>query len=167
MTVPTTPSTASWRTWRLLHLSLGLVVLTLAVLTGWMLLAPVREDRASEIPSAVVASDRLQETKAADPNGQLPSASQGIVRSGLFKALSPLRPRPTGDKTVEHVTSLLSLNSIMPVDGQRVAYVTIKNKGMRRCAVGDCVEETFTVLSIQEDCVEIEVAGKRVKLGYK
>ncbi len=168
MTIPITFSLRHVQVWRLLQITLALTALALGVGTIRAALAPVEANpQDTEMASQVAVMDRPTRTFTAEPNNRVDSNSPVFTRRGLLKTASPLRQRTTGDKTVEQVTSLLALRCIMPSGDGKVAYISIKNKGMRRCAVGDCVEEMFTVLGIRENSVDIEVADKNVTLGFK
>lgn len=87
-----------------------------------------------------------------------------VVRLNLFKAATPLRDKPMADKTVERIKSQLKLQCLMEMNGQRVAYINIKGVGLKKCCVGDCVNDLFTVLNINENDVEIMIVDHKVTL---
>lgn len=79
------------------------------------------------------------------------------MRPGLFKSAAPLSDRPMADKTIEKIRSQLRLQCIMRIQGQFVAYVNVENRGLKKCRVGDCVEDLFTVVNIKEKSVELRI----------
>ena len=87
------------------------------------------------------------------------------VRKGLFRSASPLRDRPIADKTIERIRSQLALGCILEVDGESVAYIRVKDLGLKRCRIGESVEDLFTVLDIQEKSVAISIVDHRVTLS--
>ncbi len=116
------------------------------------------------------ASDAIQPISA----GSLPDDSQKnhinlretlqLIKPGLFKAASGLNDKPMADKTIERIRSQLKLQCIMQMDGKAAAYINIKNTGLKKCTVGEKVCDLFTVISINEKCVEISIIDHRVKL---
>ena len=88
-----------------------------------------------------------------------------VTRPGLFRALSPLTDKPMADKTIERIVSQLKLQCIMEMGGERVAYINIKGIGLRKCSIGDSVNELFTVLSINEKSVDITIIDHKVTLS--
>ena len=94
-----------------------------------------------------------------------PPAIAKIIRSGLFKLDTSIRDKPMADKTIEMIRSQLKLQCILDLNGEPVAYVHIKDKGLRRCRVGDSVDDLFTVLGINEKSVEISIVGHRQTLS--
>lgn len=84
-----------------------------------------------------------------------------ISRSGLFKSDTSVRDKPMADKTIEMIRSQLKLQCILELNGEPVAYVHIKDKGLRKCRVGDCVDDLFTVIDINEKSIEITIVGHR------
>jgi hypothetical protein len=84
-----------------------------------------------------------------------------IIRPGLFKSEAPLRDKPMADKTIEKIRSELKLLCIMELNGEPVAYVNVKGEGMKKCRIGDSINDLFTVLNINEKNIEITIIGHR------
>lgn len=85
-------------------------------------------------------------------------------RAGLFKAASVVANKTIADKTVEKIKSKLKLQCVINLSGQRTAYIKIKDLGMKKCTVGDSVEDMFSVLDVFKDSVEVLIAGSKVTL---
>ena len=102
-----------------------------------------------------------------DPNGD--RTDQGAIlsalRPGLFKSAAPMRDRPIADKTIERIRSQLSLGCILETEGDLVAYIRVKDLGLKRCKIGDSVEDLFTVLDINEKSIVINIIDHRVTLS--
>lgn len=84
-----------------------------------------------------------------------------ITRSGLFKSDASIRDKPMADKTIEIIRSRLKLQCILELNGEPVAYLHIKDTGLRKCRVGDSVDDLFTVIGINEKSIEITIVGHR------
>jgi hypothetical protein len=89
-----------------------------------------------------------------------------IYRAGLFKASSGLQDKPLADKTIERIKSQLKLQCVMKMNGQPVAYVNIQGVGLKKCCIGDNVNDLFTVLDIDEQnkTVEISIINHKITL---
>jgi hypothetical protein len=109
------------------------------------------------------------------PNSPAPTAgSEGdseahrrlakVMRQGLFQPAVPQQDKPMADQTIARIRSSLKLQSIIQIAGQPVAYVNVKDLGLKRCRVGECVSDLFTVLSIGDRFVEISILGHRTVL---
>ncbi len=86
------------------------------------------------------------------------------MRPGLFKSASAVRDNPMADKTIERIRSQLKLQCIMDMNGQKVAYIKIKSVGLKKCILGETVEDMFTVVDIQNRRVELKIIGHSVVL---
>ena len=55
---------------------------------------------------------------------------------------------------------------IMDISGKTTAYITIKGVGLRKCCIGDKVQDLFTVLDINEQnkSVDISIVEHKVTL---
>ena len=89
-----------------------------------------------------------------------------VFRPGLFKASAGLGDKPLADRTIERIRSQLALKSILPINGELVAYIDVKGEGLKKCKTGDSVSDIFTVLRINKNGVEISIIGHKVTLGY-
>lgn len=92
--------------------------------------------------------------------------NSSFFRTGLFKSAVALQGKPIADKTIERIKSQLKLQCIMTLNGQLVAYINIKEVGLKKCIVGDTVNDLFTVLNINETkkCVDISIIDHKVTL---
>lgn len=88
-----------------------------------------------------------------------------FIRSGLFKALKPLRDKPMADKTIERIKSQLMLKCIIEIHGELVAYINVKGASLKKCKIGDSVSDLFTVLNINKHSVEISIIDHKVTLN--
>lgn len=86
------------------------------------------------------------------------------VRAGLFKPSRRVNGNSYVDKTVQDIFKSLKLQCIMPIGGQKVAYIVLKKGQLRKCKVGDTVKDMFTVIDIQSDNVNIDILGNRLTL---
>jgi hypothetical protein len=98
--------------------------------------------------------------KSDDPNKDLAR----IIRPGLFKSAAGLRDRPLADKTMENIRAKLTLQCIMPINNDLVAYINVSGLGLKSCRVGDAVADLFTVLNISKTEVEISIVEHKVTL---
>lgn len=93
--------------------------------------------------------------------------SKGIAyRSGLFKPATGLRDKPLADKTIERIKQQLTLQCVMEMNGQSVAYINVQGVGFKQCYVGQNVNDLFTVLAIDKlnKSVKISIVDHKVTL---
>jgi hypothetical protein len=100
-----------------------------------------------------------------DPNASNDNSFSRIFRSDLFKSAAPLNDKPMADKTIEKIRSQLKLQCVMEINGQTIAYINISGVGLKKCSVGDTVNDLFTVLNIEKDNVEISILEHKVNLN--
>jgi hypothetical protein len=152
--------------WRSIHIAIAAGIITLAGVLVLELVIPVRlASNTAGISSGtnIVTANRLSEVS--EPKFADFSELASIVRRGLFKSATPSRDKPMADKTIERIRSQVELQCIMELNGERVAYVNIKGTGLKKCKVGDCVNDLFTVLNIDGRSIEITVVGHKTKLN--
>lgn len=87
------------------------------------------------------------------------------IRAGLFKASTPLRDKPMADKTIERIKSQLKLQCIMEMNGEPTAYINIDGVGLKKCNLGDSINDLFTVVNINKTTVEITVVDHKITLS--
>ena len=87
------------------------------------------------------------------------------IRSGLFKPSRGVRVNSITDKTVEKIFNSLKLQCVMPIGGQKVAYIVLKDGQMRKCKVGETVKDMFTVIDVQDDSVTVDILGHKLSLN--
>jgi hypothetical protein len=98
------------------------------------------------------------------PKTQQDSLLSKSLRSGLFRPTSGLQDKPMAEQTIEKIKSQLKLQCIMQMNGQPVAYVNINSVGLKKCKIGDTINDLFTVVDILKDRIEIKIIGHQVSL---
>ena len=152
--------------WRLVQKSLVVGIIISAGVLTLELAMPVRleSDAFGDLTSVnTIAAGDISEIRQFE-SSKRPAVAK-IDRSGLFKLDTSIRDKPMADRTIEMIRSQLRLQCILELNGEPVAYVHIKDKGLRRCRVGDSVDDLFTVLGINEKSIEITIVGHRQILG--
>jgi hypothetical protein len=148
-----------------LNVFLAAVCIILAGLLGVELSLPINmtelttADTTGREAFSATGSDQAW-VKDNDPNLDLAR----MIRPGLFKTAAGLRERPLADKTVENIRSKLTLQCIMPINNELVAYINVSGAGLKSCRVGDSVTDLFTVLNISKTEVEISIVDHKVTL---
>ncbi len=147
--------------WRLVQIALvgGIIALASTLVLELVIPVQLNNDTVNTSTINTIASTNL--SKIVQPNLTGFQEVTKIIRSGLFKSETPLRDKPMADKTIERIRSQLKLQCIMELNGEPVAYVSIKGIGLKKCKVGDSVSDLFTVLNINEKSIEITVVGHR------
>ena len=156
-------------TWQYAHAIMAICVIVTALISALAFAWPVR--------NTIRITDTSPETASKDVNdfgewlqsqGLCSSASFTPIRSGLFKSASRLRRAPE-DKTVERIKSQLKLRSLTSLKGVPIAFVTVEGEGMRPFRIGETIVDSVKVLDIdlQQNQVEIEVAGTKTTLNHK
>ena len=132
----------------------------------WQLASPLSLDAGlAGIPAGgTVTTADLSKLGKPEPD-QLRKVTE-IIRPGLFKSETPLSDKPMADKTVERIRSQLELRCIMELNGEPVAYVRIKGKGLKKCGIGETVLDLFTVLDIGEKSILISIVGHKIILSF-
>ena len=152
--------------WMMLQAALGAGLLVLALILVLELARPIR---ASGEPAGTIATGELL---SADQLLERLSARETVsnriaaaMRPGLFKSATPLRDKPMADKTIEKILSQLKLQCVLPINGELVAYVNVERSGLKKCRVGDSVEDLFTVIGIGQRSIEITIVDHPVTLS--
>lgn len=147
----------------------GMGIVTCGLVCGivFRLLTPIRlQEPGADAPGPIGAA--VAGASSFDPNrgGSVDqTAILSAMRRGLFKSASPTRDRPIADKTIERIQSQLLLGCVLEMEGESVAYIRVKDLGLKRCKVGDSVADLFTVLDIREKSVVISIIDHRVTLS--
>lgn len=152
--------------WRLIHIVLAGGIITLAGMLVLEIAVPVRlnsETVGIYSNTNVIVTNNLSEIL--QPKIASSRELAKVIRPGLFKASTPLRDKPMADKTIERIKSQLKLQCIMPVNGEPAAYINIKGAGLKKCKVGDSVNDLFTVLNINKKSVEVTIVGHKITLS--
>jgi len=87
-------------------------------------------------------------------------------RPGMFKPATGLQDKPLANKTIERIKEQLKLQCVMEMNGQAVAYINIQGIGLKKCCIGENVNDLFTVLDInkQTKSVDISIVEHKVTL---
>ncbi len=88
-----------------------------------------------------------------------------ITRKGLFRPATPVADKPMADKTIERIKSQLKLQCVMNMNNEPVAYINITGVGLRKCKVGESIQDLFTVTVINTNSVDVTILGHKVTLG--
>lgn len=151
--------------WFIARIALVGVGLILWVATVGAVALPVRLEEGdalvampAELPGPLVPAT------GSEGGSEMPRRLAGVMRQGLFKPAAPQRDKPMADQTIERIRASLRLQCIIEMAGQSVAYVHVKDLGLRKCRVGDSVSDLFTVLSVGERSVEVSILGHRTIL---
>lgn len=86
-------------------------------------------------------------------------------RRRLFMPATPLPVRSMARDSVNRIKNMLSLHGIMKLNNERVAYINVEGMGMKSYRPGDENEELFKVTRIEDQVIEVEIAGERMELG--
>jgi hypothetical protein len=91
---------------------------------------------------------------------------QIAYRPGMFQPATGLADKPLANKTIERIKDQLKLQCVMEMNGQPVAYINIQGVGLRKCTVGENVNDLFTVLDInkQNKSVDVSIVEHKVTL---
>ncbi|MCK5604970.1 hypothetical protein KAR91_23980 [Candidatus Pacearchaeota archaeon] len=148
--------------WYSIHLALAACIVVMLCFATVGLLFPV-----SVVSPDIFAGRYSNTTLQHEPTATKPANEfSEVFRSGFFKADAGPKDRPMADKTIERIRSQLKLRCIMELNGQPVAYINIQGIGLKRCSVGESVNDLFTVLDInkQSKSVAISIVKHKVIL---
>lgn len=151
--------------WRLVHVFLITVTTILVCILVMELVIPVRlgsDNIAASANTKLITERDLSDVLRSNKTN--PQDIAKVFRSDLFKAAAVLKDKPMADKTIERIKSQLKLQCIMEINGEQVAYVNINGIGLKRCCVGDMVNDLFTVLNINKNSIDVTIVGHRTTL---
>ncbi len=85
---------------------------------------------------------------------------------GMFKPATGIQDKPLANRTIERIKEQLKLQCVMEMNGQVVAYISIKGVGLKKCCIGENINDLFTVLDInkQSKSVDISIVEHKVTL---
>jgi len=152
--------------WRSTHIMMAVVIIIFIVVLLLELVIPVRLNPGKVDTynnTSIVPSEHLHEILESKSSNFQELVK--IIRPRLFKSSTSLRDKPIADKTIERIKSQLNLQCIMEINGKLVAYVNIKGIGLKKCEVGDLVNDLFTVLNIYKKSIEITIVDHKVTLS--
>ena len=152
-----------WRTVQVAMASLSGVLLTAAVS---QLFVPAHFQQ--DISYANDISESAPEGISSLPDESRDKAKEAIAyRPGMFKLATGLQDKPLADKTIERIKDQLKLQCVMEMNGQPIAYINIQGVGLKKCCIGENVNDLFTVLDInkQNKSVDISIVEHKVTLN--
>ncbi|MHC4396886.1 MAG: hypothetical protein ACYS1A_14650 [Planctomycetota bacterium] len=87
-------------------------------------------------------------------------------RPGMFKPATGLQDKPLANKTIERIKKQLKLQCVMEMNGQPVVYINIQGVGLKKCCIGENINDLFTVLNInkQNTSVDISIIEHKITL---
>lgn len=150
--------------WRSLQIGLAILSAILFTMAISQVFVPIHlqqtqaENTSEFIPNeniSTLLNDNKDKTK-----------SQITYRPGMFQPATDLADKPLANKTIERIKDQLKLQCVMEMNGQTVAYINIQGVGLRKCTIGENVNDLFTVLDInkQNKSVDISIVEHRVTL---
>jgi hypothetical protein len=87
-------------------------------------------------------------------------------RPGMFRPATGLQDKPLANRTIKRIKDQLKLKCVMEMNGQPVAYINIQSVGLKKCCVGENINDLFTVLDInkQNKSVDISIIDHKITL---
>lgn len=154
-----------WRTTQgLLASCVSILLITIIVQVLIPLSLPDPDNKA--IVSELRATENIPQLLDNKNNDKQAKDERIAYRAGLFKAASGLQDKPLANKTIERIKNQLKLQCVMEMNGQPVAYINIQGVGLKKCCIGNSVNDLFTVLNInkQNKSVDISIVDHKVTL---
>jgi hypothetical protein len=144
-------------------MSLFGILLTTAILQWFVPIHSVRTDNQINALSGSAISENI--TLLLDENKNKDREAV-VYRPGMFKPATGIQDKPIADKTIERIKDQLKLQCIMELNGQVIAYINIQGVGLKKCRMGESVNDLFTVMNINKEskCVEISIVGHKITL---
>jgi hypothetical protein len=144
-------------------MSLSGVLLTAAVFQLFVPVHLVQTDSQINTLSGSVTSESISLLLDENKNKDREAVA---YRPGMFKPATGIQDKPIADKTIERIKDQLKLQCVMELNGQTVAYINIQGVGLKKCCVGESVNDLFTVTKINKESksVEISIVNHQVTL---
>jgi len=152
-----------WRTVQATLAGCAVILFTTAVLRLFVPIHIERTDSQANTISEFAASENISTLLDKDKDKK----QQAIAyRTGMFKPVTGLQDKPLANRTIERIKEQLKLQCVMEMNGQPVAYINIQGVGLKKCCVGENVNDLFTVLDInkQNKSVDISIVEHKVTL---
>jgi len=152
-----------WRTIQVGLVSLFVVLLTTAVSQIFVPVNLQQPDSMAKNISEFTATETISTLLQENKNNKREAIS---YHPGMFKSASGLLDKPLADKTIERIKKQLKLKCVMEMNGQPVAYINILGVGLKKCSVGENVNDLFTVLDINKlnKSVDISIIEHKLTL---
>ncbi|MHC5061203.1 MAG: hypothetical protein ACYTFK_08985 [Planctomycetota bacterium] len=153
----------AWRTVQAILVVCAVTLFTTAVLRSFVPIHISRTDSQANTLSEFTASENISTLPGENKDKQREAIA---YRPGMFRPTTGLGDKPLADRTIERIKDQLKLQCVMEMNGQPVAYINIQGVGLKKCCVGDNINDLFTVLDInkQNKSVEISIVEHKVTL---
>lgn len=152
-----------WRTVQAALAGCTVILFTAAVLRLFVPIHIERIDSQANTLSEFAASENI--SALLDKNKD--KKREAIAyRPGMFRPATGLQDKPLANRTIERIKGQLKLQCVMEMNGQPVVYINIQGVGLKKCCVGDNINDLFTVLNInkQNKSVDISIIDHKITL---
>lgn len=152
-----------WHTVQVALISFSVILLTTAFSQFFVPIHAGQTDGQTENASEFATNENISVL----PDENKDKKREAIAyRPGMFKPATGLQDKPLANKTIERIKEQLKLQCVMEINGQPVAYINIQGLGLKKCCVGENVNDLFTVLDInkQNKSVDISIVEHKVTL---
>ena len=152
-----------WRTVQAALAGGAVIFFTVAVSQLFVPIHIEQTDRQANTLSEFAASENISALLDENKDKQREAIA---YRPGMFRPVTGLQGKPLANRTIERIKDQLKLQCVMEMNGQPVAYINIQGVGLKKCCVGENVNDLFTVLDInkQNKSVEISIVEHKVTL---
>jgi hypothetical protein len=155
--------------WRTIQAALAGCIVALLIVIVLQVTIPINlreDDSQAHVFSELNAPGNLSQSLRTGGESLPSEKIDAVYRPGLFRASTGLQDKPLADKTIERIKSQLKLQCIMEMNGQLVAYININGLGLKKCYIGNSINDLFTVLDInnQSKSVDISIVDHKVTL---
>jgi len=150
--------------WRSIQIGLAILSVILIASAVSQVVVPINSD---QIDSPDNASEFIPNENITYLNDNKDKTKEQIAyRPGMFQPATGLADKPLANKTIERIKDQLKLQCVMEMNGQPVAYINIQGVGLRKCTVGENVNDLFTVMDInkQNKSVDVSIVEHKVTL---
>jgi hypothetical protein len=152
-----------WRTVQLALVGCAVILFTAAVSQLFVPIHIERTDSQVNTLSEFVVSKNI--SALLDENKD--KKREAIAyRPGMFRTATGLQDKPLANRTIKRIKDQLKLKCVMEMNDQPVAYINIQGVGLRKCCVGENVNDLFTVLDINKHnkSVDISIVDHKITL---
>ena len=152
-----------WRTVQTVLAGCAVILFTAAVSRLFVPIQIERTDSQANSLLEFVASENISALLDENKDKQREAIA---YRPGMFRSATGLQDKPLAYRTIERIKDQLKLQCVMEMNGQPVAYINIQGVGLKKCCVGENINDLFTVLDInkQNKSVEISIVEHKVTL---
>jgi len=152
-----------WRTVQAVLTGCAVILFTAAVLRLFVPIHILRTDSQANTLLEFTTSESISTLPGENKDKQRKAIA---YRPGMFQPATGLADKPLANRTIERIKDQLKLQCVMEMNGQPVAYINIQGVGLRKCCVGENINDLFSVLDInkQNKSVEISIVEHKVTL---